>query len=77
MSTEVDIQSIESYKPSTKVPKSFSRQKELVSGISVQPRPKLKFNRPKSRLKFEYFDHAHSNQDLTTEIQSEQLNQKH
>ena len=71
MSTEVDIRSTESYKPSIEVRKTVSKQKELVSGISVQHRPKLKFGRLKCPSKFKHFDPAHSNQDSIAEIQSE------
>ena len=77
MSTEVDIRLTESYKPLTEVCKTFSKQKELVSVISVQPRPKLKFDRPKCRSMFEHFDPAHPNHDPTSENQSEWLDQKH
>ena len=66
MSTEIE-------KPSTKVSKSVSKQEKLASEFLVQTQPKLKFGRPK----FEKIDPARSNEDPTTEIQSEWLNQKY
>ena len=70
MTIEVNIWSTKSYKPLTKVCKSFSKQKNLVSKILVQPQLKLKFGRPKYRPKFEYFDPTHLNQDQMAKIQS-------
>ena len=66
MSTKVNIRPTKSYKPSTEVYNTFNKQKDLLSGNLMQPRKKLKFGRPK----FEHFDHARPNQDLTAEIQS-------
>ena len=77
MSTEFNIRSTESYKTSTEVPKSFSKQEELIFEISVQPQSKLKVDRLKCQLKFEHFDLTRPNQDPTAEIQSEWLDKKY
>ena len=73
MTTEIQVWSTESRKARDRSSKPFSRQRMQATRISVQLRPKFKFGRPK----FEKVDLARPNQDPTTGIKSERLDQMH